>query len=431
MFNLPAKLIEVFPELYAVGGCVRDRLMNIQPKDYDFASALLPEEVIERAKKANLKVVATGIEHGTVTVFVDRVGHEITTFRKDISCDGRNATVEFSKSIHDDLSRRDFTINAIALDLKNGTFITANDFCLSDLSAKVMRTVGNPYDRFREDYLRIIRLARFAARFNFIIDEKTLTAAKQLAPEVLKHVSPERIFMEFNKAFEHDRAGTFIRLLTEFGLFTLIFPEYEKFDTMEQDSLRHPEGPVSEHVYQVVERAIPQYRWHALLHDVGKPAVYKQFWKVNPKGTVGSPYYEHDTVGADLIDGIADRLKFPTNLRESIKNTTKFHMYPVMMLSNGFSARTCRRFQAKVLPFIDELKAVVMADKGEGFRNVACLFEPLETPIKPILLGRHLIERGVSPCAKLGIQLKKAYQAQIEEGITDLELLAEIALKEE
>ena len=413
----PIKLALVFPELYAVGGCVRDCFLGLKPKDVDFAIELPPEEVLARAQKAGLSVVPTGIEHGTVTVFVEKVGYEITTFRKDVSCGGRKATVNFSNSIQDDLERRDFTINAMAYSYSDKSLIRVRS-AAHDLAMKIIRTVGNPYDRFTEDYLRIIRMARFAARLSFSIEPETWKAAKECAPKLLEHVSAERIFMEFDKAFAHENAGKFIRLLTELGLFELIFPEYEGFEKMAQDPIHHPEGPVSEHVYQVVDRIAPKYRWHALLHDVGKPKVFKEF------GT----YLGHDKVGVELIDGIADRLKFSNNLRESTKNTTKYHMYPVMMSSCGINKRICRRFQSKVLPFLDELREVVKADKGERFSEVAEMFEELPTQIKPILTGKHLIEKGIKPGAELGVRLKKAFDYQIEEGVEDIEELLKIAL---
>lgn len=409
----PSKLISVFPELYAVGGCVRDFYLGVAPKDIDYASKLSPSEVLSRANSAGFHSIPTGMKHGTVTVIVDGVSYEITTFRKDLFCDGRAAIVEYFVSLEDDLDRRDFTINAMALSPSMELFCVEG--AEEDLKNKIIKCVGNPFERFKEDYLRIIRMARFAARLGFSIDPATLEAAKSLSPKIIDHVSPERIFMEFNKAFEHDNSGQFLRILNEIGLFTLIFPEYEGFEDAKQDPVHHPEGAVSEHVYQVVDRASPKYKWHALLHDVGKVKVLKEF----------GCYHGHDAVGTDLIDSIADRLKFPNDLRESTKNTAKYHMYPIMMMSNGYTLRAHRRFHAKVLPFIEALKDVVMADKGERFEEVEKMFEelPESTITKPVLLGRHLLERGISPSPEMGKMLAKAFKYQIDEGVYDVEEL--------
>lgn len=421
MFNLfPEKLIKIFPELYAVGGCVRDYILKISPQDIDYTTCLLPEEIIARAKKAGFSVVLTGVAHGTVTVIVDNVSYEITTFRKDNDCDGRKATVEFCDSLMDDLNRRDFTINAIAKNPSGRLYYPES--ALQDLWVGKIKTVGDPYERFAEDHLRIIRMARFAARFEFDIDLLTLQAAIHMSPRVLRHVSPERIFMEFNKAFKHNNAGMFLKILQTIGLFTLIFPEFEGFDVTEQDPVYHPEGVVANHIYEVVERADPLYRWHAMLHDVGKAQTFESY----------STFHGHDALGAEMINGIADRLKFPNSLRDSVIGTTKYHMYPTMMSANGITPKVCRRFQSKVSPHLEALKAVVMADKGDRFCEVQPLFSPLpvNTTIVPVLLGRHLLEKGIAPGKEMGEMLKKAYAYQIEEGVCDVAVLLKIAIGE-
>lgn len=415
----PEKLIKVFPELYAVGGCVRDYILQIQPQDIDYTTSLLPDEIISRAKTAGFSVVLTGVEHGTVTVIVDGISYEITTFRKDNNCDGRKAEVEFCDSLMDDLNRRDFTINAIAMNPR-GIFFSPIG-ALGELKhLGVIRTVGNPHERFTEDYLRIIRMARFAARFDFYIDFRTLDAAMCLSHNVMDHVSPERIFMEFNKAFKFSHAGRFLSILHEIGLFTRIFPEFEDFDITEQDPVYHPEGVVAKHIYEVVDRADSLHRWHAMLHDVGKVQTFKKYGN----------FHGHDALGAEMINGIADRLKFPNHLRDSIIATTKYHMYPTMMSSNGIKPKQCRKFQSKVMPHLDALKAVVMADKGNRFCEVEPLFDPLpvDTTILPVLLGRHLLEKGIAPSKEMGEMLKRAYAYQIEEGVCNLDELLKVAM---
>ncbi|EDM26619.1 putative poly(A) polymerase [Lentisphaera araneosa HTCC2155] len=210
---------EIFgKDIYIVGGAVRDRLLGIDVVDIDIASAIHPYDFKDLSKSLGYKTFDTGIEHGTVTVLIDGKPYEHTTFRTDVSCDGRNANVSFSKTIEEDLSRRDFTINAIALlgkkiiDPFNGQ---------NDLKNKILKTVGTAEERFSEDYLRIIRAARFASRLKMSIDTDLLIAAKELAPKITQHVSVERISDEFKKAQGH--AEEFLKVLYSMNILDVLF----------------------------------------------------------------------------------------------------------------------------------------------------------------------------------------------------------------
>jgi len=194
-------------KVFIVGGAVRDILLKKKPKDIDIASSVTPDEVIEKLS-VRFKIIPTGIEHGTVTI-VDTVNGfetEHTTFRKDVETDGRKAVVEFSNSIEDDLSRRDFTINAMAVSL-DGKLIDPFGGRRDIEKRRIIRTVGNPEKRFQEDFLRIIRAARFATVLGFKIDDETLTAMKKLSHLVEDNVSPERIRGELTKAEDPFLAG--------------------------------------------------------------------------------------------------------------------------------------------------------------------------------------------------------------------------------
>ena len=219
-------------KVFIVGGAVRDLILKKKPKDIDIASTAVPEEVIEKLKD-EFKVIPTGIDHGTVTIVDKESGFAIehTTFRKDIKTDGRKSVVEFTNNIIEDLSRRDFTINAMAISL-DGKFI---DFFKGrvDIQRKIIRTVGNPEDRFKEDFLRIVRALRFAVKLGFTIENETLKAIEKLAPDVEKNVSAERIRDELVKANSPWIAGW----MSRFGIWKDLTKNWFKIDNNPTDIL--------------------------------------------------------------------------------------------------------------------------------------------------------------------------------------------------
>jgi tRNA nucleotidyltransferase (CCA-adding enzyme) len=200
-------------ETWCVGGAIRDNLLGETNKDFDLATAAQPEDV----RRLFHRTIPIGIEHGTVAVLDhNRKPHEITTFRRDVKTDGRHAAVEFGVSIDEDLARRDFTINAIAYHPTTRAWLDPFDG-EGDLARRVIRAVGDAAQRFREDYLRILRAIRFAARFGFEIDERTWEAAKQAA-EGLRRLSAERVREEWFKGLETARRpGELVRLWEEVG----------------------------------------------------------------------------------------------------------------------------------------------------------------------------------------------------------------------
>lgn len=214
-----------FP-VYIVGGAVRDQLLGITVADIDLASAKHPLEFKKSCKKLGYKSFDTGIEHGTITVIIDGVMYEHTTFREDVSTDGRNATVKYSKTIEEDLSRRDFTINAMAL-LEDKIIDPFGG--QEDLEKRLLKTVGKAHDRFSEDYLRIIRAARFGSRLSMSVDPELMEATHELGHQIPHFVSVERITDEFKKARYHSEA--FLHMLDEMKLLEIILPFSAKLDT--------------------------------------------------------------------------------------------------------------------------------------------------------------------------------------------------------
>ncbi|ABP67828.1 tRNA adenylyltransferase [Caldicellulosiruptor saccharolyticus DSM 8903] len=207
---------------YLVGGCLRDYLLGTTPQDFDIATDAKPEDVMKLFEKT----IPTGIKHGTVTVIINNVKIEVTTFRIEKEYQNhRWPTVEFTDSLYEDLKRRDFTINALAYHPDEGLIDYFNG--LDDLKNKIVRCVGNPHERFFEDALRILRCIRFATQLNFSIDEKTFEGVV-LLKDLLKKISKERINAELSKILRSKNSLYGIKLLYESGVGETVIPEYIK-----------------------------------------------------------------------------------------------------------------------------------------------------------------------------------------------------------
>lgn len=305
------KIIQAFKkqnaQLYFVGGFVRDKLMNIESNDIDFATNLLPEEIIELAKFNNLNYRYTdnSIAHGTIVV----ENFEITTFRKDVSCDGRNATIEFAKTIEEDLSRRDFTINAIAINAYEYNLIDPFKG-IDDIHYEIIRAVGNPYERLKEDKLRTLRAIRFANRFGFEIEEGLFSAIKNVD---ISNLSVERIRDEFLKILEcNDKK--YLNIIIE-----RIIPEFSGMigaygGTKHNETLDSHSYWAMFHMKQVSSNSLD--RLIALLHDIGK--IDTIFSERIFKG--------HEDVGAEKVKKIMEHMKFSNEDIEYAYHIVKNHM---------------------------------------------------------------------------------------------------------
>lgn len=253
-------------EAYAAGGAVRDLIMGRVPHDYDIATNALPSDI----KRIFKRTIDTGLKHGTVTVVEKGIGYEVTTFRSDSTyTDGRHPdSVKFVTDIKTDCERRDFTINAMQYSPKRGLF----DFFdgRGDIERRVIRCVGDPKKRFKEDALRMLRAVRFSAVLDFTIDDEVKTAIKQCAV-LIKKVSSERILEELNKILLSQNPD-YISLLHELGLLKYIIPELDVCFGEPQKNKYHIYD-VGTHIMETVKLSKPDLilRWAALLHDVGKP----------------------------------------------------------------------------------------------------------------------------------------------------------------
>ncbi|WP_299430550.1 CCA tRNA nucleotidyltransferase [uncultured Meiothermus sp.] len=413
------------PDLYLVGGAVRDILLGREPEDLDFATSAPPEETIQLVESHGLVAIPTGLEHGTIAVLIDRRPYEVTTFRQDVETFGRKARVRWGNSIEEDLARRDFTIGAIAMNAEGRVIDPFGG--QQDIEAGILRAVGDPEQRFREDYLRVIRAGRFAARYGFEIEEKTMQAAREAAPQVLSHVAIERVTAEFDKAFaaphvadSNGAPSRFVRYLYDLEILQRLIPEFEDAHLLLQNPRWHPERDVLSHILKVIDLAPPKYRWHALLHDIGKKDTAR--WK--PEGWYS--FHGHEQVGAQLIPRIARELRLPNHLRDEILVTTALHMVPVFTKP---TPRAIRRFQAEAGVYLPALEALYRADAGDRRPPESWkFFEPQPVPVRPILSGRHLVARGHRPGVEFGQMLQAAFEHQLETGETDLERLYAAAL---
>ena len=302
-------------DCYMVGGCVRDMAIGREPKDYDLATNALPETIIDLFPH----VIKTGLKHGTVTVLIRNNPVEVTTLR----CDGnykdyrRPEQVIFTSDIQQDLSRRDFTMNAIAI--KNEMVIDPFDG-LTDISNKCIKAVGDPFDRFQEDALRMMRAVRFACQLGFSIEQNTLNEIKNNA-DLLIHVSAERVRDELNKIITSNYAGHGLRVLIWGGLMNYIIPELIGCADFDQQSTYHNKD-VLNHMLSTVEYCDQDLvlRLSALLHDIAKPDCFEI---VDGRGR----FIGHEKKGGVKAENILKRLKYDNKTIEAVRLLVENHMY--------------------------------------------------------------------------------------------------------
>ena len=300
---------------YAVGGCVRDLLRGVAPHDYDVTTAARPERVLALFDGF---AIPTGLQHGTVTVRVDGESIEVTTFRTDgdYTDHRRPDSVAFSDSLAEDLRRRDFTVNAMAMDLRGTVYDLHGG--REDLQKGILRCVGEPEQRFGEDALRILRCLRFASVLGFVIGEETAQAARRCAP-LLRHIAAERVREELTKLLCGDAAAEV--LLAYPDVLSVVLPEILPCVGFDQHNIHHLYD-VWEHTVRAVENAPkdPLLRWTLLLHDLCKPACFTR-----DEGGQGH-FYGHDAMGAALAGEITARLRLDKKSSERITLLIERHM---------------------------------------------------------------------------------------------------------
>ena len=322
--NIPADVqfiletIEAYEcEAYIVGGCVRDSLLNKEPKDYDITTNLTPSQVYDTFYDLGCNVIETGIKHGTVTVMINKVGYEITTFRTDgIYEDNRHPSkVTFTNSLKDDLSRRDFTMNALAYNPKVGLVDYFNG--MDDIESKMVKCVGNAKERFSEDALRILRGFRFCSQLGFSIEEETLIAGIKLKSKISK-LSKERISSEINKMLLAET--DVLKMMIVFHILDEVIPEIYECLEVRQDNPYHNLN-VFNHIMKSVKNIDKKIhlKLAMLFHDITKP----QHKTIDENG-IGH-FYRHPETSAELSTKILKRLKYDNDTIEKVHTLILHH----------------------------------------------------------------------------------------------------------
>ena len=397
------------------GGCVRDLLLGKEPADYDVATDATPDEVMLVFPEA----VAVGAQFGVVLIPRDGMKVEVATFRSDVGySDGRHPDrVEFSKTPEKDVQRRDFTINGLMMRPENDEIL---DFVggREDLKAGIIRAIGEPERRFGEDKLRMMRAARFAARFSFEIESETFRAMRSYANEI-QQVSPERIRGELTKMLTEGSARQAFEILDEAWLLHQILPEVKAMKGVQQPPQYHPEGDVWTHTLLMLE-GLPigtsaTLAWGVLLHDVGKPPTFR------PVSETGDRirFDNHVDVGVKMAEAICRRLRFSNEEIEQIlalvENHMKFKDVERMRTS------TLKRFVR--LPQFEEHMALHRLDCLSSNRHLEAydyvrrfLAETPPAEVRPdrLLNGDDLKSMGYSPGPAFREILDAVEDAQLE-----------------
>ncbi len=393
-------------EALFAGGAVRDRLRGVAPEDHDIATSAQPEEV----QALFDRTVAVGAAFGVVLV----EGVEVATFREDLgSADGRHpAGVRFADARRDAL-RRDFTVNGMFEEPETGEVL---DFVggREDLKARVVRAIGDPVLRFREDRLRLLRAVRFATVLDFRIEQATLRAVREAAPSVAE-VSAERVRDELTKILLSGRGGRGLGLLFDTGLLEAILPEVAALDGLPQPARHHPEGDVLTHTRMLLDgyrEGGEEVALAALLHDVGKKPTLEM--------KEGKPAFpRHAQVGAELAGEILRRLRYPNRVVHQVVEIVDRHMdWP--QLKQMREAKRRRLLLREDLPLHMEMHRLdCLACHGDTSVHAYALeerrrLEAEPPPVKPLLDGNDLIGMGFAPGPSFKAMLDAIVDAQLE-----------------
>ena len=417
--NKVRKLAEIFAmegkRLYIVGGAARDMVLGRIPHDYDLATNCTPAETMAIIENNGFAVlpIAGAIEHGVVFSMVENEQFEIASFRGDGNyTDGRHCDVTFGVSLEEDLKRRDFTMNAMAINPLTNEVVDIHGGA-ADIKAGIIRTVGDAHERFNEDALRVFRAARFAAQLGFQVDANIIDAANAHI-DGLKAVSGERMNAEITKLLTSKNPETGINILRKMGVLAAVLPEVENCFTCEQNNPHHVYN-VGEHLVKSLNASASRgtndaiTAWAMLLHDIGKPSVKEC-------GSDGFDHFKgHAVISSDMTEDILKRLHFSRNESAKILFLIKFHD------SNFNSLATAKKWVGKYgSDFCKALmevrrcdilaqnpnhcfdKKMAMVDTSEAFVNEAISLNEAMTIKDLEINGKDLIAVGVKPGPDMG-----------------------------
>ena len=417
------KLRQAGHRAFCVGGCARDMIIGVAPAEYDVTTSATPKEISQIFPNT----VPIGVSFGVVLVILDdpsaSLGHrykfEVATFRRDHGySDGRRPDlVTYSDNEKEDVLRRDFTINGMLYDpVKEELIDYVNG--IEDVGNRVLRTIGDPNERFTEDKLRMMRAVRFGARYKFSIEKDAFEAIKELAPQI-RQVSKERVRDELVKIVTQANPGFGLELLRQSGVLAYILPEANKMSGVEQPPEFHPEGDVFVHTCLVLDKlhenaggdVSPELAVGGLLHDVGKPPTFSVSDRIRFNG--------HDRVGAEMSKRIMRELKFPNKQIDVVHSLVREHL----KFKDVFKMRksTLKRFIG--MPHFEDHLALHLADclASHGITDahsfaLKALSELKEDEIKPkpLLSGKDLINMGYSPGPIFSDILSLVEEGQLE-----------------
>ena len=403
-------------EAYAVGGCVRDSILGREPEDWDITTSAMPEET----KALFQKTFDTGIEHGTVTVLLEKEGFEVTTYRIDGKYeDNRHPReVTFTRSLKEDLLRRDFTINAMAYNEKDGLVDIFGG--IDDLQKGMIRCVGNARERFSEDALRILRGIRFAAQLGFSIEEETRQGMKELAP-TLQNISAERVQVELIKMIVSTRPEL-LRDAYELGITKQFLPEFDRLMMTEQETPHHMYN-VGEHTLQAMRniRSDKVLRLTMLLHDMGKPAL-----KTMDEAGVAH-FKKHAAESEKIAKRILKRLKFDNDTLNKVTKLVFYHDYRMPATPKNVR-RAMNKIGEDLFPYYMEVRradvlAQSMYRREEKIRNLDEIEEIYKEIVRNkecvslrslAITGKDLIDAGMEPGKEIGEKLNELLELVIE-----------------
>lgn len=410
-------LEEAGHEAYAVGGCVRDSLLGRKPNDWDITTNALPG----RVKDLFSHTIDTGIRHGTVTVMINHVGYEVTTYRIDGEYeDSRHPKeVTFTSNLVEDLKRRDFTINAMAYNERAGIVDVFGG--IQDLEAGIIRAVGNPTERFTEDALRMMRAVRFAAQLGYQIEEETLLAIRRMA-ESLRNISAERIQTELVKLVTSPHPEH-MELLYKSGITAVVMPQFDKLMLTTQNNPHHC-YTVGEHTIKAMEQVEPDkvLRLTMLFHDMGKPDT-----KTTDEEGIDH-FHGHAALSEKYAKEILKALKFDNDTLHKVTRLTLQHDRKINPDAKGVR-RLLNEIGEELFLLLLEVKRADTLAQSEYLREeklqeldiLLALYKEIKEKeqcfsLKDLAVtGQDLIALGVKPGPGLGQLLQELLHVVLEE----------------
>ena len=421
-------------EGYAVGGCVRDTLLQKEPDDWDITTNASPTQV----KELFYRTIDTGIQHGTVTVLIDKETYEVTTYRIDGEYEDSRHPKEviFTANLLEDLKRRDFTINAMAYNDASGIVDAFGG--IQDLENKVIRCVGNPVERFSEDALRMMRAVRFSGQLGYEIEERTGQAVSQLAPTLSK-ISAERICTELTKLMVSPHPD-YLRKAYELGMTKVFLPEFDEAMETEQNNPHHCYN-VGEHILHSLThvRKDKVLRFAMLFHDLGK-AVTKT---VDEEGI--DHFYGHVEKSAEIADKRMRSLRFDNDTREKVVRLVKYHDHKIELTKKAVR-RAIVKVGEDIFPYLLEVKRADFLsqslykreEKEAELQQLTALYQQILNEkdcisIKNLAVnGSDLIAMGMKPGREIGEKLQTLFELVLEDPTCNTKdfLLSQISLSE-